>query len=208
VLPCLPPHGGPLTLAVEGVSLKRQRGRAPVEVLYHSKRHHGPPSSSSISPFPVERVHLSSAPGPGGLTYNLTLLQLQPDDSALYSCQLLLRGEPDASSGLGRRALFVSVQGGSRHRGTGWPSLRIKNLDLSFSGSLNMKRNKHIVKLTVVLLCFTLVLHAVVSVSDHSSFTNDVRVCNFSEDSTGVHSCHVNSQAVLLLLAFFLFFPK
>ncbi|TNN71021.1 hypothetical protein EYF80_018837 [Liparis tanakae] len=112
VLPCLPPHGGPL--AVEGVSLKRQRGRAPVEVLYHSKRHHGPPSSSSssVSPFPVERVHLSSAPGPGGLTYNLTLLQLQPDDSALYSCQLLLRGEPDASGGLGRRALFVSVQGG------------------------------------------------------------------------------------------------
>ncbi|XP_034389140.1 uncharacterized protein LOC117731071 isoform X2 [Cyclopterus lumpus] len=111
VLPCFPPHGE--ALAVEGVSLKRQRGRAPVEVLYHSKRHHGsgPPSSSS-SQFPVERVQLSSAPGPGGLTYNLTLLQLQPDDSALYSCQLLLRGEPDANTGLGRRALFVSVQGG------------------------------------------------------------------------------------------------
>ncbi|KAF1395079.1 hypothetical protein PFLUV_G00007830 [Perca fluviatilis] len=109
VLPCLPPHGG--ALAVEGVSLKRQRGQAPVEVLYHSKRHHGgsPPSSSL---FPVERVHLSSAPGPRGIAYNLTLQQLQPDDSGLYSCQLLLSGGPDTSTTLGRQALFVSVQGG------------------------------------------------------------------------------------------------
>ncbi|XP_034756132.1 cd7 antigen-like isoform X1 [Etheostoma cragini] len=109
VLPCLPPHGE--ALAVEGVSLKRQRGRAPVEVLYHSKRHHGdsPPSSSL---FPFERVHLSSAPGPRGITYNLTLQQLQPDDSALYSCELLLRGRPETGTTLGRLTLFVSVQGG------------------------------------------------------------------------------------------------
>ncbi|XP_037620262.1 cd7 antigen-like [Sebastes umbrosus] len=109
VLPCTSPHGE--ALAVEGVSLKRQRGRAPVEVLYHSKRHHGssPPSSSQ---FPVERVHLFSAPGPRGITYNLTLQQLQPDDSALYSCQLLLRGGPDTSTTLGRQVFFVSVQGG------------------------------------------------------------------------------------------------
>ncbi|XP_028255498.1 cd7 antigen-like isoform X2 [Parambassis ranga] len=109
VLPCHPPHGE--GLAVEGVSLKRQRGKAPVEVLYHSKQHHS--SSSSVdSQFPVERVHLSSAPGPRGITFNLTLQQLQPDDSGLYSCQLLLRGRSDSSStGLGRRVFFVSVQG-------------------------------------------------------------------------------------------------
>lgn len=109
VLPCHPPHG--LALAVEGVSLKRQRGQAPVEVLYHSKHHHSssPPSSSQ---FPVQRVQLSSAPGPRGITYNLTLQQLQPDDSGLYSCQLLLRGGPDTSTSLGRQVFFVSVQGG------------------------------------------------------------------------------------------------
>ncbi|XP_029291752.1 cd7 antigen-like [Cottoperca gobio] len=108
VLPCLPPHGE--ALAVKGVSLNRQRGRGPVEVLYHSKRQHGnsPPSSSQ---FPVERIHLSSAPGPGGLTYNLTLQQMQPDDSALYSCQLLMRDGLDTSTGLGRQVFFVSVQG-------------------------------------------------------------------------------------------------
>nr|XP_040043070.1 uncharacterized protein LOC120825497 [Gasterosteus aculeatus aculeatus] len=113
VLPCLPPHGE--ALPVEGVSLKRQRGRAPAEVLYHSKRHqHGgsPLPSPSSSRFSAERVQLSSAPGPGGITYNLTLLQLQPADSGLYSCQLLLRGGPDTSTGLGTRAFFVSVQGG------------------------------------------------------------------------------------------------
>lgn len=111
VLPCFSPHGE--SLAVEGVSLKRQRGQTPVEVLYHSKHHHGssPPSSSS-SLFPVERVHLSSAPGPKGITYELTLQQLQPEDSALYSCQLLLRNGPDTSTSLGRQAFFVSVQGG------------------------------------------------------------------------------------------------
>ncbi|XP_054460751.1 cd7 antigen-like [Anoplopoma fimbria] len=114
VLPCLPPHGE--NSAVEGVSLKRQRDRAPVEVLYHSKRQHGssPPSSSSSSSsqFPVEKVQLSSAPGPRGITYNLTLQQLQPEDSALYSCQLLLRGGPNTSTNLGRHVFFVSVQGG------------------------------------------------------------------------------------------------
>ncbi|XP_071361621.1 cd7 antigen-like [Trachinotus anak] len=115
VLPCLPPNGE--GLVVEGVILQRQRGSAPVEMLYHSKRHHSgsPPSSSSSSSsshFPTERVHLSSRPGPSGITYNLTLQQLQPEDSALYSCQLLVRGRSDTSSSLGRRVFFVSVQGG------------------------------------------------------------------------------------------------
>ncbi|XP_034458468.1 cd7 antigen-like [Hippoglossus hippoglossus] len=115
VLPCLPPNGE--GLAVEGVSLKRQRGRAPVEMLYNSKRHHGSSSSSSSSSsqFSTGRVQLSSAPGPGGLTYNLTLQQLQPEESALYSCQLLVRGRADNSSSLGRHVFFVSVQG--RHCG-------------------------------------------------------------------------------------------
>lgn len=122
VLPCHPPHGE--GLAVEGVSLKRQRGKAPVEVLYHSKQHHS--SSSVDSQFPTERVHLSSAPGPSGITFNLTLQQLQPDDSGLYSCQLLLRGRSDSSSStdLGRRVFFVSVQGGSRHSGSWSPGWR------------------------------------------------------------------------------------
>ncbi|XP_070684121.1 cd7 antigen-like [Pempheris klunzingeri] len=111
VLTCLPPHGE--GLAVEGVSLKRQKGQAPVEVLYHSKHHHGSSSSSSSSShFPIESIQLSSAPGPSGIAYNLTLQQLQPDDSALYSCQLLLRGRPDSSTSLGRQVSFVSVQGG------------------------------------------------------------------------------------------------
>ncbi|XP_054634434.1 cd7 antigen-like [Dunckerocampus dactyliophorus] len=104
VIPCLPPHGE--DLPVEGVSLTRQRGRGPVELLYHSKHHHrnGPPSSS--------RFQLSSAPGPGGFTYNLTLRQLQPEDGGLYSCQLLLRGRHDSSTSLDRRrAVFVSVEG-------------------------------------------------------------------------------------------------
>ncbi|KAM8880005.1 cd7 antigen-like [Spinachia spinachia] len=117
VLPCLPPHGE--ALPVEGVSLKRQRGQAPVEELYHSKHRHGssspppPPSSSSSSPsrFPADRVKLTSAPGPGGITFELTLLELQPADSGLYSCQLLLRGGPDTGPRLGTRAFFVSVQG-------------------------------------------------------------------------------------------------
>ncbi|XP_042369696.1 uncharacterized protein LOC121963480 [Plectropomus leopardus] len=110
VLPCFP-HGE--ALVVEGVSLKRQRGREPVEVLYHSKRHHsGSTPSSSSSHFPVERVQLSSAPGPNGITYNLTLRQLQADDSALYSCQLLVHGGSDSSTSLGRQVFFVSVQGG------------------------------------------------------------------------------------------------
>ncbi|XP_071768998.1 cd7 antigen-like [Centroberyx gerrardi] len=106
VLPCLPPRGE--GSAVEGVSLKRQKGRAPVEVLYHSKRHHG----ASSPPLPPERVLLSTAPGPLGMTYNLTLLQLRPEDSAFYSCQLLVPTRPDSGAGLGRRVFFVSVQGG------------------------------------------------------------------------------------------------
>ncbi|XP_029360278.1 cd7 antigen-like isoform X2 [Echeneis naucrates] len=105
VLPCYPPVGE--NSAVEGVSLKRQRGSDPVEVLYHSKRHR----PSSASHFPAERVRLSSEPGPGGITYNLTLLQLQPEDSARYSCQLLVPGRSDSSTSLGRRVIFVSVQG-------------------------------------------------------------------------------------------------
>ncbi|XP_063324690.1 uncharacterized protein LOC134628625 isoform X1 [Pelmatolapia mariae] len=110
VLPCLPQRGE--GLVVEGVILKRQKGRGPVELLYNSKQHHSGSRSSSSSQFPVERVQLSSAPGPGGITYNLTLQQLQPEDSALYSCQLLLHGQPDSSTSLGRRVFFISVQGG------------------------------------------------------------------------------------------------
>ncbi|XP_029907937.1 cd7 antigen-like isoform X2 [Myripristis murdjan] len=104
VLPCLDPHGE--GSAVEGVSLKRQKGRAPVEVLYNSKQH------DSASTFPPERLHLSTMPSRSGMTYNMTLLQLQPEDSAFYSCQLLLPSRPDSSTGLGRRVFFVSVQGG------------------------------------------------------------------------------------------------
>ncbi|MEQ2172642.1 hypothetical protein GOODEAATRI_023178 [Goodea atripinnis] len=91
VLPCHTPNRE--GLAVEGVILSRQRGRAPVEVAYHSQQH-----LSSL--FPTERVQLSSAPRPGGITFNVTLLQLQPEDSALYSCQLLLRGRPNSSTSL------------------------------------------------------------------------------------------------------------
>lgn len=105
-LPCLSLNMG--GAAVEGVSLKRWRGQAPVEVVYHSKFHDG--SSTQFSP---ERVHLSSVPSPGGLTYNLSLQRLQPDDSGLYSCQLLLRGQPDSTAGLGlgTQVFFLSVQG-------------------------------------------------------------------------------------------------
>ncbi|KAM9857391.1 cd7 antigen-like [Aulostomus maculatus] len=111
VVPCLPPHGE--SVAVEGVSLKRQRGPAPVELLYHSKRHHSSrPRSSSQSQFPDEKVQLSWAPGPAGITCNLSLQQLQPEDSGLYSCQLLLRGRPDSITSLGRQVFYVSVQGG------------------------------------------------------------------------------------------------
>lgn len=111
VLPCLPSNGD--GLAVEGVSLKRQRGLAPVEVLYHSKQHSSPSSSSSSSSqLPGEKFHLSSLPGPGGIGYNLTLQQLQPQDSGLYSCQLLLHGRPDVHTSLGRNVVFISVQGG------------------------------------------------------------------------------------------------
>ncbi|XP_034044154.1 cd7 antigen-like isoform X2 [Thalassophryne amazonica] len=109
LLLCLPPHGA--GTAVEGVSLKRQRGQAPMEVLYDSKQHHSTPSPSS-SLFPAERIRLSSAPGPTGITYSLTVQQLQPGDSGLYSCQLLHSGTPDTSSSLGKQVYFVSVQGG------------------------------------------------------------------------------------------------
>lgn len=114
VLPCLTPGSGGDGLAVEGVSLVRRRGQAPVEVLYHSRRRHGDGSPSSSSHFPEERFQLTSAPGPLGISYNLTLLEMQPDDSGAYSCQLLLRGRVDAGSSgdLGRRMSFVSVRGG------------------------------------------------------------------------------------------------
>ncbi|XP_077381076.1 cd7 antigen-like isoform X2 [Festucalex cinctus] len=108
VVPCLPPHGE--DLPVEGVSLTRKRGRAPVELLYHTKRHLGDgPTSTSAS----SRFQLWSAPGPGGFTYNLTVRHLRPEDSGLYSCQLLLRGRPDTSASLHMtQAVFVSVEGG------------------------------------------------------------------------------------------------
>lgn len=107
VIPCAPPLAG--GTAVEGVSLKRRRGRAPVELLYDSKRQHGgePPSSA----FTAERVQLSTVPGPGGIAYNLSLRHLQPEDSGLYSCQLLVSGQRGSSTTLGSMAVFVSVQG-------------------------------------------------------------------------------------------------
>lgn len=109
VLPCLPPGPGRNHLAVEGVSLARRRGQTPVELLYHSRRRHG-----NVSHFPEERFQLTSAPGPQGLSYNLTVLGLQPEDSGAYSCQLLLRGRADAGSSgrLGGPVSFVSVRGG------------------------------------------------------------------------------------------------
>lgn len=107
VLPCVPPRGG--SMAVEGVILKRKKGpRAPVEVLYNSKHLHQ--RSPPLSQFPKERVQLSLVSSAGGMTYNLTLLQLQPEDSALYSCTLLLHGLPDSSTGLGQQVVLVSVQ--------------------------------------------------------------------------------------------------
>ncbi|XP_011472210.1 uncharacterized protein LOC105353906 isoform X2 [Oryzias latipes] len=95
VLPCFPPNAE--GLAVDGVTLKRQKGRGPVEVVYQSK--------TSI---PTEKVQLVS----DGVAFNVSLQQLQVQDSALYSCQLLLRDKPDSGHRLGRRAYFVSVQGG------------------------------------------------------------------------------------------------
>ncbi|XP_077460679.1 uncharacterized protein LOC144077088 isoform X1 [Stigmatopora argus] len=107
VVPCLPPHGE--DLPVEGVSLTRRRGRAPVELLYHTKRQLGDGTTSS----PSSRFQLWSAPGPSGFTYNLTLRHLQPEDSGLYSCQLLLRRHADTSASLDMtRAVFVSVEAG------------------------------------------------------------------------------------------------
>ncbi|XP_029596219.1 uncharacterized protein LOC115178918 isoform X3 [Salmo trutta] len=55
-----------------------------------------------------ERLHLGT--GLGGLAYNLTLLKMQPEESAFYSCELLLPGRPDNSARLGRHVYFVSVQ--------------------------------------------------------------------------------------------------
>lgn len=108
-VPCPLPSGE--RGAVEGVILQRRRGNAAVEVLYDSKRLHGSGSSSS-SQFPSERIQLSSAPGPAGITYNLSLQQLQLQDSGLYSCQLLQRGGADGGAALGRSAVFVLVEGG------------------------------------------------------------------------------------------------
>eukprot|EP00063_Salmo_salar_P011503 XP_013986338.1 PREDICTED: uncharacterized protein LOC106564663 isoform X3 [Salmo salar] len=113
VLPCLAPYGSPS--AMEGVCLKRRWGRAPVEVLFHSKR-----TSSSAAFPPEERLHLAT--GLGGLAYNLTLLKMQPEESAFYSCELLLPGRPDNSARLGRHVYFVSVQG-VRCSCTGYPPL-------------------------------------------------------------------------------------
>lgn len=112
-VPCPLPNDG--RGAVEGVILKRRRGDAAAEVLYDSKRYHGSSASSSAQ-FPPERIRLSSAPGPAGITYNLSLQQLQLQDSGLYSCQLLQRdgagGGGGGGGGLGRSAIFVSVEGG------------------------------------------------------------------------------------------------
>lgn len=101
-LPCVSPIGD--SSPVEGVILKRQRGLEPVEVLYHSKH------SLSSSQFSGKRVQLTTAPGPGGISYNLTVQQLQPEDGGLYCCQLLLHGRLPSRT-MGRRGVYVSVQG-------------------------------------------------------------------------------------------------
>lgn len=102
VLPCVPPVGD--SSPVEGVVLKRQRGQQPMELLYHSKH------TSWSSQFSADRFQLSTAPGPGGISYSLTVGALQPEDSGLYSCQLLLHGRPHSPS-MGRQGIYVSVQG-------------------------------------------------------------------------------------------------
>lgn len=102
VLPCDAPVGDSST--VEGVVLKRQRGQQPMELMYHSKQ------TSWSSQFSVDRFHLSTAPGPGGISYSLTVNGLQPEDSGLYSCQLLLHGRLYSPS-MGRRGKYVCVQG-------------------------------------------------------------------------------------------------
>ncbi|KAJ0050731.1 hypothetical protein NL108_005118 [Boleophthalmus pectinirostris] len=101
LLPCVSPVED--SSAVEGVVLKRQRGRWPVELLYHSKH------TSWSSRYFVDRVQLSTAPGPGGISYSLTVGALQPEDSGLYSCQLLLQGRPHSLS-MGPQGRYVSVQ--------------------------------------------------------------------------------------------------
>lgn len=105
-IPCPLPKDG--RGAVEGVILKRRRGDAAAEVLYDSKHRRG----SSSSQFSSERIRLSSTPGPAGITYNLSLQQLQLHDSGLYSCQLLQRERGHSGTGLGRNAIFLSVGGG------------------------------------------------------------------------------------------------
>ncbi|KAM6971929.1 cd7 antigen-like [Aplochiton taeniatus] len=45
------------------------------------------------------------------MTINLTLLHLQPEDSAFYSCEILLADRPGSSTVLGKHVFFVSVQG-------------------------------------------------------------------------------------------------
>lgn len=102
VLPCVPPVGD--SSAVEGVVLKRQRGQEPMEILYHSK------STSWSSQFSVDRFQLSTAPGPRGISYSLTMGNLQPEDGGLYSCQLLLHGRSHSPS-MGQQGKYVSVQG-------------------------------------------------------------------------------------------------
>lgn len=143
VLPCVPSQGE--GSAVQGVSVKRRRGRAPVEVVYHSNPHHSssssPPSISSL--FPAGKVQLSLAPSPGGITCNVTLQQLQPDDSALYSCQLHMHGRSDSSTALGRRVFFVSVQGGLRHSQEPVTRLQKGAVEQSYTLKLSMTVHCH-----------------------------------------------------------------
>lgn len=128
-VPCPLPNVG--RGAVEGVILKRRKGDAAAEVLYDSKRNHGSSASSSTQ-FPPERIRLSSAPGPAGITYNLSLQQLQLQDSGLYSCQLLQRDGAGGGGGggLGRSAIFVSVEGGEMDSLKKWKCLSDQNIHL------------------------------------------------------------------------------
>ncbi|XP_030208594.1 cd7 antigen-like isoform X2 [Gadus morhua] len=118
VLPCTRPLGEGRQAAVEGYSLNRQRSSGPVELLHHSRDQRLPspssmlPSSRSSSPFPADRLVFATTPTMGGMVFNLTLLNLQPQESGFYSCSLLLASRPLAGHSLRSPVVYVSVQGG------------------------------------------------------------------------------------------------
>ncbi|XP_015212068.2 cd7 antigen-like isoform X1 [Lepisosteus oculatus] len=101
VIPC-PAEG--TDSFMDGFCLKRKRTGAEVEVLYHSReqRHNGH-NGLHQSRLQFER-ELSTQ------TYKLTISNLQRNESALYSCELLRPGKQENKRILGRRTYFISVQ--------------------------------------------------------------------------------------------------